>query len=281
MPAYKHHATIIVEDEMRNENISLSRTNFVYQLTQPVNFFKRSRYKQYFVRIEDIRIPISFRNINSKFNRFVITEGASTVSIALTQGNYTIDELIAELQTQLNAATTDTNVFTLTYDEITQRVNIAVTGGASTVTIVNADLSSLLNSLRKPLGFDVGQTITQGSNTDGNNAAYTNTARHFRIQVDNLTSNNVYANSSLQGGDKQTNLQKVSVVFPVPETRNEFHVFNNHEGAYIKLPNLPAISDLNVKLIDADGNEVDLHNVPWGMNVVFYEYNSMGQYLTK
>ena len=70
----KIHAGIIVEDEGRNENTSISGTNFVYQMTQPIKFTKRSRDKQYFCRIENIRIPISFYNINSNFNYFVIDE---------------------------------------------------------------------------------------------------------------------------------------------------------------------------------------------------------------
>ena len=114
--------------------------------------------------------------------------------------------LITELQTLLNAGTNDTNVFTLTYDEQTQKVNIAVTGGSGVVTISASDTSSVLNTLRIPLGFDAGQTITQASNTDGNNVAYT-------------------------------------------------------------------INELNVKLTDANGNVVDLHNVPWGFEVIFYEWN--------
>ena len=45
----KTHAIVIVEDEGRNENTSTSRTDFIYQLTQPINFRKRSFDKQYFV----------------------------------------------------------------------------------------------------------------------------------------------------------------------------------------------------------------------------------------
>ena len=161
----------------------------------------------------------------------------------------------------------------MTYDEQTQKVNIAVTGGSGVVTISASDTSSVLNTLRIPLGFDAGQTITQASNTDGNNVAYTNTARHLRLMVDNITSNNIYANTTTFGSTKQTNLQRVSVVIPITETRNEFQFYDNQHGYKIKLPNLPSINELNVKLTDANGNVVDLHNVPWGFEVIFYEWN--------
>ena len=32
------------------------------------------------------------------------------------------------------------------------------------------------------------------------------------------------------------------------------------------------ISNLNVRLTDADNNAVDLHEVPWGFNCVIYKY---------
>ena len=54
------HGIIVVEDEGRNENTSISRTNFIYQLTQPLNFYKRGRQYEYFARIENVRIPIHF-----------------------------------------------------------------------------------------------------------------------------------------------------------------------------------------------------------------------------
>ena len=42
----KQHATLIIENEQRATK-SNSATDFVYQLTQPINFIKRSYEKQY------------------------------------------------------------------------------------------------------------------------------------------------------------------------------------------------------------------------------------------
>ena len=261
MPNYRVHSVIIVEDEGRNENTSTSRTDFIYQLSQPVKFYKRGKNYEYYARIENIRIPISFYNINSNFDTFGWTGSVTgVVSFDITNGNYTIDELIAEVQVQMNLL--DTNTYTITYDEITQKVNIASDGVEN--------VSTLVGDGWRTLGFDLTETITGASNVDGVNVAYTNTARHLRLFVNNITSNNVYANTT-EGADKQTNLQRVSVVIPITETRNEFQFYDNHDGYMIKLPNMSSINELDVKLTDANGNTLDLNNVPWGFEVVVYK----------
>ncbi len=264
MPDYRVHSVVVVEDEGRNENSSSSRTNFKYQLTQPVNFFKRGRDYEYYVRIENVRIPISFYNINSNFDDFGWTGSATgVVTFAITQGNYTIDELIAEVQVQMNLL--DTNTYTITYDEITQKVNIASDGVEN--------VSTLVGDGWRTLGFNLTETITGASNTDGVNVAYTNTVKHLKLIVNNITSNNVYSNDfSASSGVKQTNLQRVSLEIPITQTRNEFQFYDNHDGYFIKLPSMSSISELDVKLVDAENNVLDLNEVPWGFSLVVYKY---------
>jgi hypothetical protein len=260
---YRVHSVIVVEDSGRNEN-STSRTNFRYQLTQPVNFYKRGRQYEYYCRVENIRIPISFYNINTNYDTFGWTAsvGPDVESFNITNGNYTIDELITEVQVQMNLL--DGNTYTITYDEITQKVNIASDGVE--------DVSTLVGDGWQTLGFDLTETITGASNVDGVNVAYTNTARHLRLHVDNLVSNNIYANDfTTTDGKKQTNLQRISLTIPITQTRNEFQFYDNHHGYMIKLPNMANIGDLNVRLTDANNNPVDLNEVPWGFNMVIYK----------
>jgi len=142
----KQHATIIVENKNRALK-SRSETNFIYQLTQPIKFLKRSDQKQYFIRIENVRLPVSFYNIN-EFN-------------------------------------------------------------------------------------------------------------------------NVYSNDS----SLVTHVQPVGVIIPITEIRNEFQFFNNHLGPLIKLSNQTTISDINIKLLDPNNNIVDIHGVPFGFEIVIYEFN--------
>ena len=271
----KVHAVISVEDVGRNEGISVSRTNFLFQLTQPIKFPKRSKNKQYFARIENIRIPITFYNINSTNNVFTFDDDGTDYVVTIPPGNYTIDELITDLQVAMNATASSTT-YTITYDEQQQTINIGSDGGGGVTTITNDDGSGNENTLYLLLGFDIGQTIADGGDSNGNQVAYTNTARHLRLVIDNMNSNNCYVNSGAVGESKTTQVQKVGVIIPITETRNEFQFYKNDRGYMIKLPNIPTITELRVKLLDAANNIVDLNNVPWGFDCVFYEWNKNG-----
>ena len=113
MPQLKQHATVIVENDHRALK-SKSATNFIYQLTQPIKFSKRSYNKQYYIRIENVRIPISFYNINSSNNTFGWTGSTTGVcSFNLTPGNYTIDDLKDEVELEMNGD--DLNTYTITF----------------------------------------------------------------------------------------------------------------------------------------------------------------------
>ena len=96
--------------------------------------------------------------------------------------------------------------------------------------------------------------------------AYTNTVRYVKLYVDNINSNNVYDTNGIQ---------KVIYKIPINETRNEFQFYPNSDGYKVKLPNMPTINELRVKLLDPSNNVIDLNGVPWSFDLVFYEYNKM------
>ena len=267
MPQLKQHATIIVESDRRALK-SKSPCDFIYQLTQTIKFTKRSRDKQYFIRLENIRIPISFYNINENNNTFEwdtdpTGSGITALeeySFDIPSGNYSIDDLIEEVEDQMNSNDSN-NVYNVTYNEPTQIVNISSTGVH--------DLVALDGDGWRMLGFDKTETITGVSDMEGNNVAYTNTMRHLKLQIPNLVSNNVYSNDE----NLQTQVQPVGVIVPITEIRNDYQFYNNHQGPLIKLSNQSSISDICVKLLDADNNVVNLNGVPFGFEVVIYEYN--------
>ena len=267
MTQLKQHATIIVENDRRALK-SRSACDFVYQLTQTIKFTKRSYNKQYYVRLENIRIPISFYNINDNNNTFGWDSSGDSYTFNLTSGNYSIDDLCAEVEDQMNAIVSDTNVYTITYDEPTQIVNIA-SSGIDTGSGTDGLVDELTGDGWQMLGFDTTETITDASNVDGTNVAYTNTMRHLKLQIPNLVSNNVYCNDA----DLQTHVQPIGVIVPITEIRNDFQFYSNHQGPLIKLSTQTCISDICVKLLDADNNIVNLNGVPFGFEIVFYEYN--------
>lgn len=264
MPQLKQHATIIVENDHRALK-SKSATDFIYQLTQPIKFIKRSYNKQYYIRIENVRVPISFYNINSYNNVFKWTSNSVEYTVIITPGNYTIDDLKDALEDDMNTEN-DGNTYGLTYDEITQKITLTSTG--------THDVSALTGSGWKHLGFDGTEelnaaTLPVADTADGSTIAYTNTMRHLKLQIPNLVSNNVYSNDS----DLKTHVQPVGLVIPITEIRNEFQFYDNHSGPLIKFSNQTTVSDISVKLLDPNNNVVDLNDVPFGFEIVFYEYN--------
>jgi len=259
----KVHAIISVDSRGRNEGLSVSNTDFLYQMTVPINFHKRSNDKQYFIRIENVKIPVSFYNLNSNYDTFnftLSTSGAQTIT--LTHGNYTIDELISELETQMDAIL---NGFTITYNEITQKVSIQ-NGTAQNITAISGNGWRLI-------GFESTQTIAAAATVVGNNVAYTNTTSCLKLVISNLVSNNVYSNSIDEGTFKTTNLQNVSVNIPVKEIRNEFVFVENHMGPMQKMPNISSIKNLNIRLVDVYNNVVDLNGLFLSFDIVVYEIN--------
>lgn len=265
--ASKVHAIISVDSRGRNEGLSASNTDFLYQLTQPINFHKRGENKQYFVRIENVKIPVSFYNLNENYDTFNFTLDISgPQTITLTHGNYTIDELISELETQMDAIV---NGFTITYNEITQKVSIQ---NATAQTILGISGNGW-----RLIGFDVSSPIPvliiPSSTRVGTNVAYTNTTSCLKLVISNLVSNNVYSNSIIEGQFKNTNLQNVSVNLPVKEIRNEFVFIDNHMGPMIKLPNISSIKNLNIRLVDVYNNVVSLNGLFLSFDIVIYEHN--------
>jgi hypothetical protein len=262
---YKNHVTLTVDSSKRNTGLSNSSTDFLFQLTQNIEFHPK---KQYFVRLLNVKIPVTFYNITSNYNTLVFNDGASGYTITLTLGNYTIDDLIAEIQVQMNA-TASPKTYTLTYDDITQLVNIAETGGSGNTVIDNDNTSTLADLI----GFADGATINNASNADGSFVAYTNTHPSLRIEVSSLPANNYYNNVRNSDGSISTVRGRVCVDIPNDRVRNEYINFTNHDGPYIKLSRMSVISDFNVRLLDDKHRIVDLNNNDFIFTLSIDEFN--------
>jgi len=74
-------------------------------------------------------IPADFYNINKGWNQFTFGEGkAEPKTITLTPGQYTPQQLVAELQNQLNSVVGKLNTYTVTYNTVTMMMNISAVG---------------------------------------------------------------------------------------------------------------------------------------------------------
>ena len=76
-------------------------------------------------------IPADLYNVATGWNVFTFGEGTKTWQVALTPGQYTSQQLVTELQTQLNALTGKTNTYAVSYSTITRKMAVTGTGGAT------------------------------------------------------------------------------------------------------------------------------------------------------
>jgi hypothetical protein len=249
----KTHAIIEIDSRDRTSG---SIDNFEIILKNPIYL---NRNRQYFCRLENIRIPTSFYNIDSNYNTLSVTEDPagtpSTWSVSVPQGNYTINELLTELNTLLDAASTKTNNFTLSVDDVTGKVTI-------TTDTTEFKLNSS-STLLTPLGFNYGTNYTSSSRSlTSVNHIILSTKRFLKINS-GLTSNNHYSKDKIE---------PIGVVVPITEGRSTIQYFANDNGYKTKMENLHHIKHVDFNVRDANNNVVDFNGVDWNAEMVIYEF---------
>ena len=255
MSLEKTHAIIEIDSALRTSG---DIGNFEVILNHPVTL---NRDRQYFMRIENIKLPTSFYNINSNYNTLKITEDPSgtpdAISVSVPEGNYNESELRSTLVALLNTATLNGNTYTITYDSITGKATI-------TTDVTDFEVDSITNgsTLNKGLGFgDATYTSTALSLVSVNHVSL-NFLRYVNIKSD-LGSNNHYS---------QQNLEDIGVQLPITEGRSTIQFYDNHNGYKAKLENRHNIKHIRFVLIDNNKNVVDLNGVDWSAEVVLYEF---------
>ena len=221
------------------------------------------------MRLEGTLMPKTFYDIDSTNNFFRVIDSVSNNDATIPPGNYTITELLTELESQLDTNTNDGSAFTLTYDDITNKVTILfVSAGSNTIeTIANG---STLNAL---LGFgntSSGETDIQIvlATTVDFEATYTvdlDTKSYIFIET-NITSANYY--------DKD--IQKhVGAIVPINVDRNEKQYHENTDGHLTKLNNKGPISKVEFCLKDEHGNTIALNGAGWSTTMTIYELTEL------
>lgn len=267
---FKPHVSLELNSRRRTRGtIENYRTFLSHQIK-----FNQSPKKQYFMRLENIQLPKSYYDINSTNNVFQVieTDGVTphTVTITISPGNYTITELLTELESGLDTNTQDANDYTLSYDDVTNKVTVRYDGGTSTsVTIDTIANGSTLNQV---IGFGKADTdnITGGDNTtvlaDGVDSVAPNCVNMrvnpYIVVETSITSRNHY------NEDEQIN---IGARVPLLIDRNEYQYYENTEGHLTMLNNKGPISEISLTLRDEYGNVVDLNECEWYCEMVIYE----------
>ena len=250
--------------------------DFVVALSHQITF-NQSPNKSYYLRLENIQIPHSFYQVNSNNNTFQVieTDGVTphTLTITIDAGNYTISELLTELEAALDtasAASGDTNSYTLTYDDITNKITLKYDGGTSTSVTVDTIANNSTMNVILGLGKADTDNITGGDTTlvlaDGVESVAPNSVDlhyySYIIVETSLSSNNYYdENGQIHIGCR----------VPIIVDRNIVNYFGNQDGHMTKLNNKGPLSVLEMKLKDEFGNLIDLNEVDWSVELCIYE----------
>lgn len=273
---------------------SLNRDNgdiecFDYYINNSV-LFNKSNAKSYFMRIENVMIPKTFYDIDGTNNRFRILEYdgllingfvGDMIVINIPHGNYTIIELLTQLETELDLLTMNFNDYTLTYDDITNKISFLYSG----VTSINVKIQTIESgsTLNEVLGFGKKILTNQTINGNGNaitdneitilatiphNASYEvdlDTKSYVIIETD-ITSNNFF--------DKHYQ-KHIGVIVPMTVDRNQKQYYANHNGHMTKLNNKNALNKMRFKLLDEYGNTINLRGINWSFELNIYQFTEI------
>lgn len=263
--SFKEHIALSINSKFRDRGTT---NNFEIQLNDNIHF-NHKEDKQYYTRIEDVHIPVSFDNINDNNNTFIVNEfdGVSNdlISITVENGNYSIVELLQELQTQLNANTQQTNTYTLSFSDITGRSSLTFTGGSTVITIKSPDNGSIMNDV---LGFYIDgteDTVNDSVVYNSPNKSNAQWVNEIKI-ITNLTSSNYYTHNGKEN---------IGIRLNIDESRGEYIKVDNHDGFRTILNSKKGLRYLKVQLYDGRDNLLDLNGREFKFNLVIYEYNKL------
>jgi len=167
-------------------------------------------------------IPNSWYNLSAKIGNNIIlfseTGDTDDNGITIPDGSYNIDELISEVKTLLDTNSTNNCVYTLSYNQITNSVNITHNKTSTIATTFNF-LSN--NNARRFLGFSQGEFTINSSNTS------INSDRAVDI-TDTLNSVYLRTNlSNLKVIESSTNkFSNILAHIPIDLQRNDFIIYN-------------------------------------------------------
>ncbi len=263
---FKEHISLEIASKRRTNGTIEDFTTF---LTHQIKFSQKPS-KSYWMRLENTLIPKTYYDINANNNVFRVIDGGGGYNVVISPGNYTITELLTELESGLDSGSSESNTFTLTYDDITNKVGITFANvGSGAVTVDTIANGSTLSTL---LGFGKADTstITGGDSTlvlveDAESTA-PNCVDLLSVDLiiiaTSITSENYY---------NEAGQVHIGVRVPMLVDRNEVQYYANDSGHLSKMNSKAPLSQIEFTLTDQDGNAIDLCEVDWATEVVIYE----------
>lgn len=229
-------------------------------------------------QVKKIEVPHSFYNITNLNNKIVwVDDAANSLTTTLTNGNYSISDLLTHIGTVMTASTVGaggTASYSLTADNNTKKITI------TNNLLANFSIDFGASNITKQLAYDLGffPTPTQqdccrptpieltGSNAyTANNVYWIGSPKNILIKS-NLASRNYKpaCNTLAKNGGQIGILEQLLVNTLSGEITTQ--EFANPD--MIKISPRP-IFELDFELLDQELNQLDLNGREWSIHIVF------------
>tara|TARA_R110000803_G_scaffold205151_6_gene271645 strand:- start:2024 stop:2824 length:801 start_codon:yes stop_codon:yes gene_type:complete len=260
----KTHVILDIKSDLRTSG---TNDNPAFHFYKNIDF-KLSNVKEYYMKIHNIQLPVSFYQINSNYNTLMIKERnagdtiINIITITIPEGNYTITELTSEIETLLNTNTVQGNTYSVSQDDKTGKINISYTGGSANIDLLSYNGGSTINPIIG--GGEYNSLVTTvdiiPAGKDLNNHYNLNFISYVSLETNIVSHNHLDVNS----------IRNVGSRIPITETRGDVVNVTNNDGYLVRIKQ-NSISEIQFKLIDPYKNQIELNGTPFSCQLVFYE----------
>jgi hypothetical protein len=196
--------------------------------------------------LQNVIVPNTCYNINSRNNTFILFEDSTNKDITLDQGNYTVASLISEIQNKLDAASVGYQTFSVSFDTANGLIKIT---GTLPFQLIFPDSTTALT-----YGFD-NLTTVMGTIVTADNIVDLSYPLSIGIDIDESDKDN-YLNPKTNSSSSLYVPFNVSFGVYKNLSRDEFRQtikFNNVRTLHIRIVNT------------SDNTAIDLHGSNYEM----------------
>jgi len=208
------------------------------------------------IEIERVEIPYSFYTINSSNNVLTFNSGAN--SITITPGNYTANNLITEMKTQLNVTFAGQNP-NVTFSPITYKLTITKTAAFT----VDSSSSVPTSTASYVLGFRVSSASSTSVTAD---SVLNISGPNYILISSKYLTNGIYHKTLFSNASYQ------SVFWAVPVNCSPGSTIIESPSMPIHLNSKVSLSPADVidfQLTDDTNNPISLNGLDWAMQMIF------------
>ena len=211
-------------------------------------------------------IPFSFYCISSTQKNNLLdvketqTDGTNrTYTITIPNGNYNVNDLLDQMKTLLEAGTTYSFVYNLTYTTATSKVKFLITSGTSvskTEFLFSSGTNADLN-LKRVLGFTADAEFTTSSSAESTNVVDLADGLDSLTIQSNLVGNNIQRTTGTTSGAGEL------LIVPVDLNPNSILYFDDGLNPFKHQLPMKSFKRITMRFSDNNDNVVDFNNIPY------------------